>query len=98
VTRSAIRRRCPTQFLPLLLIRYELTGQVRFLTTPCPCGTGLTRIDEVQGRLEDLFNNGAEAALPGRTALVFGQIGIDAISMLLAASGGFSVEHGRGVG
>jgi phenylacetate-CoA ligase len=44
--------------LTLPLIRYELTDQVRFLTGPCPCGSGLTRIDEVQGRLEDLFEYG----------------------------------------
>jgi phenylacetate-CoA ligase len=42
----------------LPLIRYELTDQVRVLTEPCPCHSGLTRIEEVQGRLEDLFDYG----------------------------------------
>jgi len=44
--------------LALPLIRYELTDQVRFLIAPCPCDSGLTRIDEVHGRLEDLFDYG----------------------------------------
>lgn len=39
----------------LPLIRYELTDQLSFLTGACPCGTAFTRIEEVQGRLEDLF-------------------------------------------
>jgi phenylacetate-CoA ligase len=42
----------------LPLIRYELTDQVRVLPGPCPCHSGLTRIEEVQGRLEDLFDYG----------------------------------------
>lgn len=46
--------------LVLPLIRYELTDQVRFLTARCPCGTALTRIEEVQGRLEDLFDYGPD--------------------------------------
>jgi phenylacetate-CoA ligase len=42
----------------LPLIRYELTDQVCLLSGPCPCGTALARIHEVQGRLEDLFGYG----------------------------------------
>jgi len=42
--------------LALPLIRYELTDQVSFLSGACPCGTAFTRIAEVQGRTEDLFD------------------------------------------
>ena len=44
--------------LALPLIRYELTDQVSFLSGGCPCGTAFTRIAEVQGRIEDLFDYG----------------------------------------
>jgi phenylacetate-coenzyme A ligase PaaK-like adenylate-forming protein len=37
------------------LIRYELTDEVTVLDEPCPCGTALLRIDDVQGRLDDCF-------------------------------------------
>jgi phenylacetate-CoA ligase len=45
--------------LTVPLIRYELTDQMRFLNGDCPCGTALRRIEEVQGRFEDLFDYGA---------------------------------------
>jgi len=37
------------------LIRYELTDEVTVLGEPCPCGTTLMRIDDIQGRLDDCF-------------------------------------------
>jgi phenylacetate-coenzyme A ligase PaaK-like adenylate-forming protein len=37
------------------LIRYELTDEVTVLDEPCPCGTTLLRIDDIQGRLDDCF-------------------------------------------
>jgi phenylacetate-coenzyme A ligase PaaK-like adenylate-forming protein len=37
------------------LIRYELTDEMTVLDEPCPCGTSLLRIDDVQGRLDDCF-------------------------------------------
>jgi phenylacetate-coenzyme A ligase PaaK-like adenylate-forming protein len=43
---------------PLLpLIRFEITDQVTILATdePCPCGSAHRRIEDVQGRLDDLF-------------------------------------------
>jgi phenylacetate-CoA ligase len=40
----------------LPLIRYELTDQLSFLTGACPCGTAFARIEEVQGRREDMFD------------------------------------------
>ena len=43
---------------PLLpLIRYEITDQVTLIPpeNPCPCGSAHRRIDDVSGRLEDLF-------------------------------------------
>ena len=37
------------------LIRYELTDEVTVLDGPCPCGSTLLRIDDIQGRLDDEF-------------------------------------------
>ncbi len=37
------------------MIRYELTDEVTVLADPCPCGSALLRIDDVQGRLDDCF-------------------------------------------
>jgi phenylacetate-coenzyme A ligase PaaK-like adenylate-forming protein len=37
------------------LIRYELTDEITVLDEPCPCGTTLLRIDDIQGRLDDCF-------------------------------------------
>lgn len=37
------------------LIRYELTDEITVLDQPCPCGSALVRIDDVQGRLDDAF-------------------------------------------
>jgi phenylacetate-coenzyme A ligase PaaK-like adenylate-forming protein len=39
----------------LPLIRLELTDQVTFLDTPCPCGSAHQLIADVQGRLDDVF-------------------------------------------
>lgn len=40
----------------LPLIRYELTDRVVVMDEPCPCGSQFQRIDDVQGRIEDLFD------------------------------------------
>ena len=37
------------------LIRYELTDELRFLEEPCPCGSVLRRVDDVEGRADDAF-------------------------------------------
>jgi phenylacetate-coenzyme A ligase PaaK-like adenylate-forming protein len=37
------------------LIRYELTDEITVLEGPCPCGTTLLRIDDIEGRLDDGF-------------------------------------------
>lgn len=37
------------------LIRYELTDEITVLDEPCPCGSALLRIDDIQGRLDDSF-------------------------------------------
>jgi len=37
------------------LIRYELTDEVTVLDDPCPCGSTLLRIDDIQGRSDDCF-------------------------------------------
>jgi phenylacetate-CoA ligase len=39
----------------LPLIRFELTDQVTFLDTPCPCGSAHQLIADVEGRLDDAF-------------------------------------------
>jgi phenylacetate-CoA ligase len=41
---------------PLLpLLRYEISDEVTLLDGPCPCGSALRRVDDVQGRLEEGF-------------------------------------------
>jgi putative adenylate-forming enzyme len=37
------------------LIRYELTDEVALLKEVCPCGSALRRIEDIQGRLDDIF-------------------------------------------
>jgi phenylacetate-CoA ligase len=39
----------------LPLIRYEITDEMTFLDEPCPCGSVFSRIDDVQGRLDETF-------------------------------------------
>ncbi len=39
----------------LPLIRFEVTDQVTVIDRPCPCGSALTWIEEVQGRLDESF-------------------------------------------
>jgi len=42
----------------LPLIRYELEDEMTFLDEPCPCGSAHRRIDDIQGRLDDVFRYG----------------------------------------
>lgn len=43
-----------TQFtLPLL--RYEMSDEVTPLDEPCPCGSHFSRIEDISGRLDDIF-------------------------------------------
>ena len=37
------------------LIRYELTDEVTLIDEPCPCGSKLRRIDDIEGRADDMF-------------------------------------------
>ena len=37
------------------LIRYEITDQVTLIDGPCPCGSSFRRIEDPQGRLDDVF-------------------------------------------
>ena len=37
------------------LIRYEITDQVTLIDGPCPCGSTFRRIEDPQGRLDDVF-------------------------------------------
>jgi len=39
----------------LPLIRYEITDEVTVLAEPCPCGSAFSRVDDVQGRLDESF-------------------------------------------
>ena len=39
----------------LPLIRYEITDEVRVITEPCPCGSHFKRVDDIQGRVDDMF-------------------------------------------
>ena len=49
---------------PLPLIRYEITDQVTLLDAKCPCGSAHRLIDDVQGRLEDIFHYGTVTIHP----------------------------------
>jgi phenylacetate-coenzyme A ligase PaaK-like adenylate-forming protein len=44
--------------IALPLIRYALTDQVMMLDGDCPCGSPYRRINDIEGRLEDLFDYG----------------------------------------
>jgi phenylacetate-coenzyme A ligase PaaK-like adenylate-forming protein len=37
------------------LIRYELTDELRILDEPCSCGSAFRRVDDIEGRSDDLF-------------------------------------------
>ena len=37
------------------LIRYEVTDQITLAAGPCPCGSSMQRIEDPQGRLDDIF-------------------------------------------
>lgn len=37
------------------LIRYELTDEVTIIDEPCPCGSSMRRIDDIEGRADDMF-------------------------------------------
>jgi phenylacetate-coenzyme A ligase PaaK-like adenylate-forming protein len=39
----------------LPLIRYEITDEVTVLDEPCACGSAMPRIEDIQGRLDDVF-------------------------------------------
>jgi phenylacetate-coenzyme A ligase PaaK-like adenylate-forming protein len=39
----------------LPLIRYELTDEVTLLDEPCACGSKMRRIDDIEGRTDDVF-------------------------------------------
>jgi phenylacetate-CoA ligase len=41
--------------LALPLLRYGISDEVTLLDEPCPCGSALRRVDDVQGRLEEGF-------------------------------------------
>lgn len=38
------------------LIRYEITDEVTLLDEPCPCGSAHRRVDDIQGRRDDIFS------------------------------------------
>jgi phenylacetate-coenzyme A ligase PaaK-like adenylate-forming protein len=46
------------------LIRYELTDEVAVQPSPCPCGSGHRRIDDIRGRQEDAFVYGGVTVHP----------------------------------
>ena len=37
------------------LIRYELTDETTVIAEPCPCGSAMRRIDDIEGRSDDVF-------------------------------------------
>lgn len=46
------------------IVRYELTDQVTLLDEPCPCGSQLVRVADIEGRLDDLLQFGATRVHP----------------------------------
>jgi phenylacetate-CoA ligase len=46
--------------LALPLIRYELTDEVTVLSEPCACGSSFRRLDDVHGRMDDVFRYGGD--------------------------------------
>jgi len=54
-------RRCAKMYVTNLfnhvqpLIRYELTDEATLLDKPCPCGSAMRRIDDIEGRMDDIF-------------------------------------------
>ena len=40
----------------LPLIRYEVTDEVAVLSEPCPCGSSMSRVADIEGRHDDLFD------------------------------------------
>jgi phenylacetate-CoA ligase len=40
----------------LPLIRYEVTDEITVLPEPCPCGSGMPRVADIQGRHDDTFD------------------------------------------
>jgi phenylacetate-coenzyme A ligase PaaK-like adenylate-forming protein len=40
------------------LIRYELTDEATLVGQPCPCGSGMRLIDDIEGRTDDVFTYG----------------------------------------
>jgi len=40
----------------LPLIRYEVTDKITFFDEPCPCGSVYSRIEDVEGRLDETFD------------------------------------------
>jgi phenylacetate-CoA ligase len=49
--------------LALPLIRYELTDEVTVLSKPCACGSSLRRLDDVHGRMDDIFRYGGDISV-----------------------------------
>jgi phenylacetate-coenzyme A ligase PaaK-like adenylate-forming protein len=37
------------------LIRYDLTDELRILDEPCPCGSAFRRVEDIEGRNDELF-------------------------------------------
>jgi phenylacetate-coenzyme A ligase PaaK-like adenylate-forming protein len=48
----------------LPLIRYDVTDELTVLEGPCPCGSGMRRIADPQGRLDDTFTYGGVSVHP----------------------------------
>lgn len=45
----------------LPLIRYEITDEMTLLEEPCSCGSAHRRIDDIHGRMDDIFTYGSGA-------------------------------------
>jgi phenylacetate-coenzyme A ligase PaaK-like adenylate-forming protein len=54
------------------LIRYEISDQLRLSDEPCPCGRPFRVVDEIRGRVEEVFDLPAAGGGPGERTEVHG--------------------------
>ena len=57
----------------LPLIRYEITDEVTVLPEPCPCGSAMPCIGDIQGRIDEVFEYSGRQIHPHVFRSVFGR-------------------------
>lgn len=90
------------RFLPIVtdlrrttqpMIRVRLPDLLESLATPCPCGSPLTAVQPVEGRLEDLWRWSGTVICPREVeAVVSAAVGPEQDWRVVASPGGVTVE------